>query len=97
MLRSGNPWPSKLIAHVSASVRRASATRPQVFKSFSKHSQRHHAHIGVVALGPSLLRRVSKVHSVTGQGAERGGEALLLRGVLKVHECEQSQGCCTLG
>ena len=74
-------WPSKLVAHVSAEVCIVSATRPHVFASVSKCSRSHHPRIGFVACGPPLLRHESKVHSVTGHGAGRGGEALLLRGV----------------
>ena len=137
MLRSGNPWPSKFIAHVSTSVRKASAKRPQsvrkasakrpqsvrkasakrpqsVRKASAKRPQSVRKASASVrkrfqAFTPSpssykccrswtsLLRRSSKVQTVTGHGAGPGGEALLLRGVRRIHECQQSLGCCTLG
>ena len=73
----------------------ASATRPQVFASASKHSRRNRPRVSVVAFGPLLLRRVSKVQTVTGHGAGRGSVAASYRacekGVRKVNECQQSR------
>ena len=61
----------------------ASAKRPQRIHKCSQAFPTIRAVtilVYVVALGPSWLRRVSKVHSVKGMGPA-GGEALLLRSV----------------
>ena len=88
MLRSGNPWPSKFIAHVSTSVRKASAKRPQSVRKAS--AKRPQSPRKASAKRPQVFASVSK-HSRR-HHPPISVVALGRRCCVALQSCKQSRG-----